>query len=252
MASASLELLGFFMGLAGLVGNLVTTALPFWEVSVEAGAAKVTARDTNMNGLWMRCSNKLNGAFLCEMYKSFLMMPSDLRISRLLMLTSLGLSVVGLLVAATGMKCTVCMKRCESCKRRVAGIGGILLFAAGMVALVPVSWTANIVIRNFPTSSNVLLKFVPGSCLYLGMASSVLSVLGGGILALSFFAGKCCGRRRGGYTYKGHAVEIPFAMARNPTIPVSRGQMLVGGGGGAGSYPGALVKPGGSMYTRYM
>ena len=38
MASAALELMGFFMGLLGLLGTLVATVLPYWQISAHIGS----------------------------------------------------------------------------------------------------------------------------------------------------------------------------------------------------------------------
>ncbi|XP_019727180.1 claudin-9-like [Hippocampus comes] len=256
MASGPLELVGFFLGLIGLLGTLVTTVLPYWEVSVDIDTKFLGVMDTNMNGLWMKCFNKVNGAIMCEMHKAFLMLPYDVQVSRVLMLGSLGLSLVGLLVAVVGMQCTVWLERSLVLKRRVAGMSGCFLLVAGLASLVPVSMSASNVIRNFNMVA-ATLKYVPGSCLYLGITSAVVSILGGGMLAASFYEGQECGGRRGAYTYKGDGSgDIPLAVARNTgTLQMgvnSRGQTLVRSG--AGSYVGVHGKPGGSAYdvTRYV
>ncbi|XP_051903645.1 claudin-9-like [Hippocampus zosterae] len=254
MASGPLELLGFFLGLIGLLGTLVTTVLPYWEVSVDIKFPE--ALDTNMNGLWMNCFNKMNGAIMCHMHKAFLMLPYDVQVSRVLMLGSLGLSLAGLLVAVVGMQCTVWLERSLVLKRRVAGVSGCFLLVAGVASLVPVSMRANNVIRNFNMVHSTI-KYVPGSCLYLGMTSAVVSIIGGGMLAVSFYEGQECGGRRGAYTYKGDGSgDIPLAVARNTgTLQMgvnSRGQTLVRSG--TGSYAGVHGKAGGSAYdvTRYV
>uniref|UniRef100_A0A3Q2XRV0 Claudin 2 n=1 Tax=Hippocampus comes TaxID=109280 RepID=A0A3Q2XRV0_HIPCM len=175
MASAGLELVGFFLGLLGLLGSLVSTALPFWENTAHVGSNIVTASGS-VKGLWMECVHQSTGAFQCETYNSILALSSDLQASRALMVVSLVLSTLGLAIAVLGMQCTVCLEGSGELKKRVAGVGGCFFLAAGFMTLVPVSWTTNKVIQNFYSPSvPATLKFELGDCLYLGPSSDWLS-----------------------------------------------------------------------------
>ncbi|XP_077402265.1 uncharacterized protein LOC144035972 isoform X2 [Vanacampus margaritifer] len=173
--------------------------------------------------------------------------------SRALMVISLVLSTLGLAIAVLGMQCTVCLESSGELKKRVAGVGGCFFCVAGFMTLVPVSWTTNNVIQNFYSPSvPATLKFELGDCLYLGIVSAVLSMLGGGMLALSFCEGHegegHRGRRYrgGGYPYPVGGGSVP--VVRNPAtmqmggIGVnSRGHTLVRSG--SGSSGGVHVKP---------
>ncbi|XP_077360479.1 claudin-2-like [Festucalex cinctus] len=231
MVSLGLELVAFFLGLIGLLGSLVTTALPFWEVSVGAST-----------GLWMECMHGLNGSTVCSMYKSVPTLSYDLQMSRILMVVSLALSTLGLLVTVVGMQCTIWLESSEALKSRVAGTGGCFVFAAGVMSLVPVSWAVHQLIGNFSS--------VPGTCLYLGIASAVVSMLAGCMLAVSFHDGE----RRGSYTYKCDGGGIPMAVAENSSSLQMGGiGMSSGGQAGfrscpAGSFLEVHVKPIGSSY----
>ncbi|XP_061608658.1 claudin-2 isoform X2 [Phyllopteryx taeniolatus] len=173
--------------------------------------------------------------------------------SRALMVISLVLSTLGLVIAVLGMQCTVCLEGSGELKKRVAGVGGCFFLSAGFMTLVPVSCTTNKVIQNFysPTVP-ATLKFELGDCLYLGMVSALLSMLGGGMLAVSLCEGKEGGgnrRRRyggGGYPYPVGSGGVP--VVRNPTTlqmggisANSRGQTLIRSG--SGSSGGVHVKP---------
>ncbi|XP_077402266.1 claudin-2-like [Vanacampus margaritifer] len=257
MASVGVELVGFFLGLIGLLGSLVTTVLPFWEVSVDIDSNDQMAMDTTM-GLWMECVHGLKEATRCSMHKSHLNLSYYLQMSRILMVVSLALSTLGLFIAVVGMQCTIWLESFESRKRRVAGVGGCFLFAAGIMTVVPVSWTANKLIWNF-SNIHAPLKFVPGKCLYLGIASAVISMLGGCMLFMSFYDGHDCGGRRGGYTYKCDGGGIPMAVAQNSsTLPMGGTGINIRRQTGVqsvtGSFMGVHVKPIGSAYdvTRYV
>lgn len=242
MASAALELMGFFLGLLGMLGTLVATVLPYWQISAHIGSNIVTAVD-NMRGLWMECVYQSTGAFQCETYNSMLALPSDLQAARALMVISIVLSILAIAMATLGMQCTLCLESSGGVKSRVAGAGGVLFVFAGFLALVPVAWTTHEVVKTFylpnvPQS----MKYELGECLYTGLASALISMLGGGMLCVS-----CCeeqeggrGRRHGGgYPYpvgggiSSTGVRTTSQTYRNPTLQVggvntpSRGQTLI-------------------------
>uniref|UniRef100_A0A3Q3GDK7 Uncharacterized protein n=1 Tax=Labrus bergylta TaxID=56723 RepID=A0A3Q3GDK7_9LABR len=192
MASAALELMGFFLGLLGMLGTLVATVLPYWQISAHIGSNIVTAV-ASMRGLWMECVYQSTGAFQCETYNSMLALPSDLQTSRALMVISIVLSILAIAISVLGMQCTLCLEGTGTVKNRVAGTGGGLFLAAGFMALIPVAWTTHEVVQTFyrpnlPAS----MKFELGECLYVGLASSLITMLGGGMLCVS-----CC--EEGGY-----------------------------------------------------
>ncbi|XP_030010982.1 claudin-14-like [Sphaeramia orbicularis] len=242
MASAALELMGFFLGLLGMLGTLVATVLPYWQISAHIGSNIVTAV-ANMRGLWMECVYQSTGAFQCETYNSMLALPSDLQASRALMVISLVLSVFAIAMSSLGMQCTVCLEGTGAVKSRMAGAGGGLFLAAGFLALIPVAWTTHEVVQTFyrpnvPAS----MKFELGECLYVGLASALISMLGGGMLSVSCCEDQDGARGRGaggGYPYPvgnglaGAGPRTTSQMYRNPTLQAggvntaSRGPTLV-------------------------
>ncbi|CAG5870482.1 unnamed protein product [Menidia menidia] len=247
MASAALELMGFFLGIFGMLGTLVATVLPYWKISAHIGSNIVTAV-ANMRGLWMECVYQSTGAFQCETYNSMLALPSDLQASRALMVMSLVVSILAVAMAALGMQCTLCLEGSGPVKGRVAGTSGGLFVGAGFLALIPVAWTTHEVVRTFyHTNIPSSMKFEIGECLYLGLASAIISMLGGGLLCTS-----CCedqsgrGRHGGRYPYppgvglSGTGVRTTSQTYRNPALQGggSRAQTLVrSGSGSSGSNP---------------
>ncbi|XP_037543715.1 claudin-2 [Nematolebias whitei] len=239
MASAALELMGFFLGLLGMLGTLVATVLPYWRISAHVGSNIVTVV-MNMRGLWMECVYQSTGAFQCETYNSMLALPSDLQASRALMVISVVLSILAVAMAALGMQCTLCLEGSGAVKSRIAGAGGGLFLSAGFLSLVPVAWTTHEVVQTF-YSSNIPagMKYELGECLYLGLASALISMLGGGMLSVSCWEEHEGGRGRrhgGGYPYPSgvamtaSGVRTTTQTYRNPTVQVgvaSRGQTLL-------------------------
>ncbi|XP_061608804.1 claudin-9-like [Phyllopteryx taeniolatus] len=238
MVSATLELVGFFLGVLGLLGSIVATVLPFWEVSVNIGAKMMTMTTTggSTKGLWMQCVHKLTGAFHCETYNSILMLSSDHQVSRVLMVVSLVLSMLGLVIVVLGMQSTICLQGPVELKKRVTGVGGCILIIAGLMTLVPVSCTANKVIQTFYNLDMLPApKFELGHCIYLGMVSALFSILGGSVLALSFYQGQWCGRHRGSYPYTVDGADV--AVVQNPNV------LQMGSIGDSRIYRGIQVKP---------
>ncbi|KAK5858275.1 hypothetical protein PBY51_002428 [Eleginops maclovinus] len=232
MASAALELMGFFLGLLGLLGTTVATVLPYWQISAHIGSNIVTAV-ANMRGLWMECVFQSTGAFQCETYNSMLALPSNLQASRALMVISVVLSVLAIAMASLGMQCTLCLEGSGAVKSRVAGASGGLFLAAGFMSLIPVAWTTHEVVQTFyqpnvPTS----MKFELGECLYVGLASSLISMLGGAMLCVTCCEVQAGGRGRrlgGGYPYPG----VPGPGARTTSQTYHNPSMQMGGGNAA-------------------
>ncbi|NXM24401.1 CLD14 protein, partial [Oxyruncus cristatus] len=191
MASSAVELLGFSLSLLGLVGTLVATLLPHWRRTAHVGPDILTAV-SHTKGLWMECVWHSTGTFQCQAHRSQLALPPDLRAARALMVTSCSLSVLACGMAAVGMRCTRCAEGSPA-KASAAVSGGTVFIVAGLLCLVPVSWSTNDVVTDF--YSPVLpggMRYELGQALYLGFASALLTVLGGALLCT---AGRCCGHR---------------------------------------------------------
>ncbi|XP_039532353.1 claudin-2 [Pimephales promelas] len=229
MAVAALELMGFFFGLFGMLGTLVATLLPYWATSAHVGPNIVTAV-VSMKGLWMECVYQSTGAFQCETYNTLLGLTTDLQSARAMMVISSICSVLACAVSTVGMQCTVCMDG-SSVKSKVAGAGGSLFLLAGLLALIPVSWKTHEVVQSFYMQNMPAgLKFDIGDCLYVGLASSLLSMLGGGLLSAS-----CCDdsdgsrgtRRRYPYPDRSAPRGQPLATPYHPvTLHSSKNQTL--------------------------
>ncbi|CAL8307195.1 unnamed protein product [Gadus morhua 'NCC'] len=257
MASAGLELTGFFLGLLGMLGTLVATVLPYWRTSAHVGSNIVTAVES-MRGLWMECVYQSTGAFQCETYNSMLALPPDLQASRALMVISVVLSVLAVAVATLGMQCTVCLEGAPAAKSRVAGAGGALFFTAGFLSLIPVSWTTHEVVQTFyqPGLHNSM-KFELGQSLYLGLASALFSLLGGALLCTSFCQEGGGARGNGaGYPYPGYqaagggggGLRTSSQTYRNPALQVGgantggRAHGLSRSAGGGSGYGGHATR----------
>ncbi|XP_010144660.1 PREDICTED: claudin-3-like, partial [Buceros rhinoceros silvestris] len=121
----------------------------------------------------------------CNVYASRLALPQDLQAARALLVVAIVLAILGLMVAIVGAQCTRCVED-ESTKAKITIVSGVIFLLAGVMNLIPVSWSANTIIRDF---YNPLVldsqKRELGASLYVGWAASALLMLGGGLLCCS-------------------------------------------------------------------
>ncbi|KAA0720136.1 Claudin-4 [Triplophysa tibetana] len=185
MASQGIQILGFMLAMIGWFGTIVTCCLPMWRVTAFIGENIVTAQII-WEGLWMTCVVQSTGQMQCKVYDSMLALSQDLQASRAMAIISIIVGVFGFLMAVVGGKCTNCLED-EAAKARACIVSGVVFIIAGFLILVPVCWSAHLVIRDF---YNPLLISAQrrelGACLYIGWGSAGLLLLGGGLLCWNF------------------------------------------------------------------
>ncbi|XP_056910530.1 claudin-like protein ZF-A89 [Takifugu flavidus] len=147
MASTGLQILGIFLATIGSLGDIIVCALPMWKVSAFIGNNIVTAQ-IFWEGLWMNCVKQSTGQMQCKVYDSMLALPRDLQAARALVVISILIALMGILLSVAGAKCTNCIEE-ETAKSKVGIAAGVFFIISGILCLIPVSWSANTVIRNF-------------------------------------------------------------------------------------------------------
>ncbi|KAF3814029.1 hypothetical protein GH733_018061 [Mirounga leonina] len=179
MASMGLQVMGIALAVLGWLGAILSCALPMWRVTAFIGSNIVTSQ-TIWEGLWMNCVVQSTGQMQCKVYDSLLALPQDLQAARALMVICIIVAVLGVLLSVVGGKCTNCVED-ESAKAKTMIVAGVVFLLAGLLVMVPASWTANTIIRDF---YNPLVasgqKREMGASLYIGWAASGLLLLGGG------------------------------------------------------------------------
>ncbi|NWH70532.1 CLD3 protein, partial [Piaya cayana] len=182
--SMGLEIGGVTLSVLGWLCSIICCALPRWRVTAFIGNTIMTAQ-TFCEGLWMDCVMQSTGQIQCKVYDSMLALPQDLQAARALLVIAIILDVVGLLVAIVGAQCTRCMED-ESTKAKITIVSGVIFILSSIMTLIPVSWSANTIIRDF---YNPLVldpqKRELGTSLYLGWAASALLLMGGALLCCS-------------------------------------------------------------------
>ncbi|XP_005992322.1 claudin-4-like [Latimeria chalumnae] len=184
MAANGLQITGLAVSVIGWICTIISCILPMWRVTAFIGTNIVTA-EVFWEGLWMNCVHQSTGQLQCKIYDSLLDLSQDLQAARALMIISIIVAALALLVAIVGAKCTSCVED-ESVKARISIAAGITYIIAAIVTLIPVSWTANTIIRDF---YNPLVleaqKRELGASLYIGWASSAFLLTGGALLCCS-------------------------------------------------------------------
>ncbi|XP_037353419.1 claudin-5 [Talpa occidentalis] len=208
MGSAALEILGLVLCLVGWVGLILACGLPMWQVTAFLDHNIVTAQ-TTWKGLWMSCVVQSTGHMQCKVYDSVLALSTEVQAARALTVSAVLLALVALFVSLAGAQCTTCVAPGPG-KARVALTGGALYALCGLLALVPLCWFANIVVREFyDPSVPMSQKYELGAALYIGWAASALLMCGGGLV--------CCGAWVGaGRPDLGFPVPVKYSAPRRP------------------------------------
>ncbi|XP_023076793.1 claudin-22 [Piliocolobus tephrosceles] len=174
------QLAGVSLSLLGWVLSCLTNYLPHWKnLNLD-----LNEMENWTMGLWQTCVTQEEVGMQCKDFDSFLALPAELRVSRILMFLSNGLGFLGLLVSGFGLDCLRIGEGQRDLKRRLLILGGVLSWASGIIALVPVSWVAHKTVQEF-WDENVP-DFVPrwefGEALFLGWFAGLSLLLGGCLL----------------------------------------------------------------------
>ncbi|KAK2529868.1 claudin-22 [Columba livia] len=140
-----MQLSGMLFSLVGWVLSCLTTYLPQWKnLNLELNELEIWTM-----GLWQACVVQEEGGMQCKDFDSFLALPPELRISRILMFFSNGSGLLGLLVSGFGLDCLKIGERQQEQKKRLLLFGGMLFWISGITAIVPVSWVAHSTVQEF-------------------------------------------------------------------------------------------------------
>ncbi|XP_031417921.1 claudin-9-like [Clupea harengus] len=176
MATTGLQVLGVLLAVAGWVGGALVTAAPFWRVSAFVGGELVVA-EAQWEGLWMSCLVRSStGHTQCKTFDSGLALAPGTQARRALAIVALLLGLRGLGLAVL---CTHCLGGAHDAKARLARAGGLVFVAVALTFLVPVSWTAHMVVRDFYDPA-VAVMLVGGALINAGSAPPPEGGGGGG------------------------------------------------------------------------
>ncbi|XP_075413355.1 claudin-22-like [Tenrec ecaudatus] len=174
------QLTGLSLSLLGWVFGCLTNYLPQWKnLNLD-----LNEMENWTTGLWQTCVIQEEAGMQCKDFDSFLALPAELRISRILMFLSNGLGLLGLLVSGFGLDCLRFGEGQRALKKRLLILGGALLWTSGLAVLVPVSWVAYVTVQEFWDESmpEIVPRWEFGEALFLGWFAGFFLILGGSLL----------------------------------------------------------------------
>ncbi|XP_036910961.1 putative claudin-24 [Sturnira hondurensis] len=175
-----MQFVGLLLSLLGWVLSIFTTYLPHWKnLNLD-----LNEMENWTLGLWQACVIQEEVGRQCKDFDSFLALPAELRVSRVLMFLSNGLGFLGLLVSGFGLDCSRIGERQQELKKQLLILGGILLWTSGLAVLVPVSWVAHVTVQEFwdETIPEIVPRWEFGEALFLGWFGGFSLLLGGCLL----------------------------------------------------------------------
>ena len=130
----------------------------------------------------MSCVVQSTGQQQCKQYDSLLVLASDLQAARAMTIISILFSSLSLLIVFCGADFTTCVQN-EEAKPKISLVAGIGLLLAGLLAIIPVSWSAHMVVSDFNNPLvPVTQKKELGACIFVGWGAGVLLLIAGGLL----------------------------------------------------------------------
>ncbi|XP_008567823.1 PREDICTED: claudin-22 [Galeopterus variegatus] len=174
------QLAGISLSLLGWVLSCLTNYMPYWKnLNLD-----LNEMENWTMGLWQTCVTQEEVGVQCKDFDSFLALPVELRVSRILMFLSNGLGFPGLLVSGFGLDCLRIGERQQDLKKRLLILGGILFWISGITTLIPVSWVAHMTVQEFwdETIPEIVPRWEFGEALFIGWFAGFSLLLGGCLL----------------------------------------------------------------------
>ncbi|XP_050012125.1 putative claudin-25 [Alexandromys fortis] len=177
------QLGGLLLSVLGWVSSCITTILPQWKTL----SLDLNEMETWISGLWEACVSQEEAGTVCKAFESFLSLPQELLVARILMVASDGLGLLGLLLSGYGLECFQFHRSRQVFKTRLCLLGGALEASASATTLFPVSWVAYATFQDFWDDSvpDIVPRWEFGDALFLGWAAGLLLALGGLLLIIS-------------------------------------------------------------------
>uniref|UniRef100_A0A8D0C041 Claudin n=1 Tax=Salvator merianae TaxID=96440 RepID=A0A8D0C041_SALMN len=175
-----MQLTGILFCLLGWVLSCLTTYLPQWKnLNLDLNELEIWTM-----GLWQACVVQEEGGMQCKEFDSFLALPPELKISRILMFLSNGFGLSGLLLSSFGLDCLKIGEQQQDLKKRLLLLGGIFFWISGVTAIVPVSWVAHTTVQEFWDENipDIVPRWDFGEALFIGWFAGFCLVLGGSMI----------------------------------------------------------------------
>ncbi|XP_036028270.1 claudin-13-like [Onychomys torridus] len=176
MAPPVLETFSFSLVKLGCLVAITSCSLPLWR------GMKFSEETSLWEGLWNLCEADRHQGLKCMRYNSRLELPQDLQVSQVLMVICIIITWLGLLLYNIGNKRMSRGSNTNNEEQIKMAASGLFL-GAGLLLVVPLFLVTHSVIPGMANSQMVAPgKPEMGASLYLGWLSSLLLLLGGGLL----------------------------------------------------------------------
>lgn len=212
MRTPAVMIVGLVLCPCGLLLTLISTLTPCWRQL--SGITNKPPDLVYQQGIWDLCqesqSSRQRQCGLADDLGYFSQQP--VQVAKGLMIPSLVVTVLGLVVAALGVRCWQ-----EKPHYLLAGISGTILFASGLMSLIPVAWY-NHYLSALPAPAANAQEV--GYSLVLGYLGSCLELIGGFSLALSLHQScKECRRTKAAAKYPHSSQQGPAAVPSPDLVP---------------------------------
>ncbi|KAI1901026.1 hypothetical protein AGOR_G00055910 [Albula goreensis] len=179
--------MALFVSFGGLVITFVTTFLPLWKTL----NTDLNEMENWYEGLWHTCIFQDELGLQCKAFESFLALPADVLVSRVLMFVSIGTGLLGIAVAFFGLEGVNLGPGKEGLKRGLLILGGVLIWISGITTLLPISLVAYVTVVEFWDDSfpDIVPRWEFGEALFSGWFSGLFLVIGGSFVFVSVCMG---------------------------------------------------------------
>ncbi|MBN3311181.1 CLD23 protein, partial [Amia calva] len=201
MRTPALMIFGLVLSPCGWILDLTATVAPDWR---EIRSIPGVATDTFLQqGIWDICQGSDSSRTIaCNQQDTTYFQNAVINPAKGLMVASLLVTLVGLGVAAAGVRCWT-----DRPSWLIAGLGGILIFLSGVMCLIPIAWYTAI-LNQIPASGTSISA---GYCLILGYIGAIMEILAGAALVIWLFP--CCRKWEEGDTMNTWSPRIPAEPA---------------------------------------
>ncbi|XP_068537406.1 claudin-22-like [Anas acuta] len=175
-----LQLVGLLLSTLGWILTGTCNYLPDWKnLNLDLNELELWTM-----GLWQTCIVQDVGGTQCEDFDSFLALPLEFRTSRILVSSSNGPSFLSLVISSLGLDCLMLEDTEQKLKKQLLLLGGILMWIAGVLVLVPVSCVVHNIIQELRDEQipEIVPRWEIGDALFSGWFGGLFVILGGFLL----------------------------------------------------------------------
>ncbi|XP_072529694.1 claudin-23-like [Salminus brasiliensis] len=181
MRTPRVLLLGLVFVPCGWILDLTSTVAPNWRT-----IHNISGHPQDLvlhQGIWDICKSfTASRDVLCNHEDNEYFNNQIIEVARRMMVASLIVTLIGLAVVTIGTHCWTDKPRWS-----VGGLGGLLIFSSGVLAIIPVAWYHHILTYINSPSSDIRV----GYCIVLGYTGGITEVLGGFVMFGGLYQGQC-------------------------------------------------------------